>query len=403
MSPEQIIQAKFQKLAPLFNEQQKRLWAAAETMYLGYGGVSIVQRATNLSRSTIHIGINELNEGLSQEQIERIRRKGGGRDALEELYPNLLSELKELLESCTRGDPMQPLLWTSKSVGHLTRELHQKGYVISDETVAKLLHKLGYSLQSNRKTVEGAQHLGRDAQFQYINEKVKEFQAEGEPVISVDTKKKELIGNFKNSGKEWCLKGQPVEVHVYDFEENGKRDKAIPYGIYDITWNTGWVNVGTDHDTAEFAVESIRRWWNKMGRSVYPNAKHLLITADSGGSNSSRNRLWKVELQKFANETDLKVVVCHLPPGTSKWNKIEHRLFCHITKNWRARPLVNYEVVINLISNTKTKQGLKVNVELDRKQYPTGKKISNGLMRLVKVVYRKDGEKWNYTITPRHG
>jgi transposase len=403
MSPEQVIQAKFQKLAPILNEQQKRLWAATEAIHLGYGGVSIVQRATNLSRSTIHVGINELSEGFSQQQVERIRRKGGGRDSVEDLYPGLLGELQELLALCTRGDPMQPLLWTSKSADHLTRELHEKGYVISDETVARVLHKMGYSLQSNRKSLEGAQHPGRDAQFQYINEKIQEFQTACEPVISIDTKKKELIGNFKNNGKEWCVKGQPLEVNVYDFEENGRRDKAIPYGIYDITWNTGWVNVGVDHDTAEFAVESIRRWWSKMGESLYPNAEHLLITADSGGSNSSRNRLWKVELQKLANETDLNIVVCHLPPGTSKWNKIEHRLFCHITKNWRARPLINYEVVVNLIRNTKTKQGLKVDAELDKGRYPTGKKVGNGLMRLVNIAYHKSGEKWNYTITPRHG
>lgn len=402
MLPEEIIREKFQKLSPILNEQQKRLWAAAEAMHLGYGGISIVQRATNLSRSTIHIGIHELDQGFSQSQVERIRRKGAGRDSIEEIYPELLAELKELLDPCTRGDPMQPLLWTSKSVDHLTKELHNKGYVVSDETIARILHDLGYSLQSNRKTIEGGEHPGRDEQFKYINEQVKAFQSIREPVISIDTKKKELMGNFKNGGKEWCVRGKPAQVNVYDFDENGKREKAIPYGIYDLTWNTGWVNVGVDHDTAEFAVESIRRWWSKMGKSLYAKAKHLLITADSGGSNSSRSRLWKVELQKFANETDLKIVVCHLPPGTSKWNKIEHRLFCHITKNWRARPLTNYEVVVNLISNTKTKQGLKVKAELDKNEYQLGKKVSNGLMKLVNIAYRKSGERWNYTIVPRH-
>jgi hypothetical protein len=403
VTPEQIVQSKFQKLAPIFNEQQKRLWAAVEAMHLGYGGVSIVQRATHMSRSTIHIGIHELQEGFSRQQIERIRRKGGGRATIEELYPDLLHALKDLLEPYTRGDPMQPLLWTSKSVDHLTQELHRQGYVVSDETVSRILHVLGYSLQSNRKSLEGIEHPGRETQFQYINEQTRAFQEAHEPVISIDTKKKELIGNFKNGGKEWCVRGKPLEVNVYDFEENDRRDKAIPYGIYDLTWNTGWVNVGIDHDTAEFAVESVRRWWNKMGKSLYPDARHLLIVADSGGSNSSRSRLWKAELQKFANETDLKIAVSHLPPGTSKWNKIEHRLFCHITKNWRAHPLVNYEVVVNLISGTKTKQGLRVVAELDKGKYPTGKKISNGLMRFVQIAYSKEGEKWNYTITPRHG
>ena len=402
MTSEQVIREKFQQLRPILNEQQKRLWAATEAMHLGYGGVSIVQRATNLSRSTIHIGINELQQGLSKQQIERVRSKGGGRNSIEETYPQLLTELQELLTPYTRGDPMQPLLWSYKSASHLTKELHNKGYVVSDETVARVLHDLGYSLQSNSKTIECDQHPERDEQFVYINESIKKLQAAGEPVISIDTKKKELIGNFKNAGKEWCVRGKPARVNVYDFDENGKREKAIPYGIYDLTWNTGWVNVGIDHDTAEFAVESIRRWWNKMGKSLYPKAKHLLITADSGGSNSSRSRLWKVELQKFANETDLIIIVCHLPPGTSKWNKIEHRLFCHITKNWRARPLTNYEVVVNLISHTTTKQGLKVNAELDKNKYHLGKKVSNGLMKLVNITYPKRGERWNYTITPRH-
>jgi len=401
MLPEQIVREKFLKLEPIFNEQQKRLWAAAEAVQLGYGGVSIVQRATNLSRSTIHIGIQELTQGLSQQQVMRVRRIGGGRKSIEKEFPLLREELKQLVESSTRGDPMQALLWTSKSTDNLVQELKKKGYSISDRTVAGLLQDMGYSLQSNFKTLEGANHPNRDAQFEYINSRIREFQSAEEPVISIDTKKKELIGNFKNAGQEWCLRGHPRQVNGHDFAEDEERQKAIPYGIYDITWNSGWVNVGVDHDTAEFAVESVRKWWVKMGRQIYPKAKQLLITADSGGSNSSRGRLWKIELQKFANETNLQIAVCHLPPGTSKWNKIEHRLFCHITKNWRGRPLTSYEVVVNLINSTKTKQGLKVKSELDLNEYPLGKKVSNGMMKFLKIEYHKFDEKWNYTISPR--
>lgn len=401
MVPEQVVREKFLKLSPVLSEQQKRLWAAAEALSLGYGGVTIVQQATKLSRTTIHIGIHELEKGFTPEEMERIRHKGGGRNTVEEEYPLLQQNLKELLEDCTIGDPMQPLLWTSKSTSHLAEELKARGYNISDKTVARILHDLGYSLQANRKTFDATgQHPNRDRQFHHINVMTKEFQAKEQPVISVDAKKKELVGNFKNAGQEWRPQGEPHYVNGHDFAEDKQRNKAIPYGIYDITWNAGWVSVGIDHDTAEFAVESIRRWWKKMGSETYPAAQKLLIIADSGGSNSSRVRLWKTELQEFANETGLKISVCHLPPGTSKWNRIEHRLFCHITKNWQARPLINYEVVVNLISHTKTKQGLKVQSELDTNAYPLGKKVSKEELGAVKLEFHEPDEKWNYTISP---
>lgn len=400
MSLEQSIREKFQKLEPILNEQQKRLWAAAEAMQLGYGGVSTVHRATHLSRSTIHNGMQELTQGLSEQEVGRIRRIGGGRNVLEEEFPNLREDLKELVESSTRGDPTQALLWTSKSTDNLAQELKKKGYSISDRTVALMLQDMGYSLQANFRAIEDRQHPNRNEQFEHINERIKEFQLKKQPVISVDTKKKELVGNFKNAGQEWRPRGSPRLVNAHDFAEEGDRNKAIPYGIYDVTWNTGWVNVGVDHDTAEFAVESIRRWWLKMGRQSYMGAKQLLIVADSGGSNSSRGRLWKIELQKLANEIGLELSVSHLPPGTSKWNKIEHRLFSHITKNWRARPLTSYEVVVNSINSTKTKKGLKVHSEMDYNEYPSGKKVSNGLMRFLKIQFH-DAEKWNYTISPR--
>ncbi len=398
---EDTIRKKYENIKPVLNEQQRRLWAASEALSLGYGGVSILQKATNLSRPTIHNGIKELKKGFSDEEIHRIRHKGGGRKSTEEEFPGLLSELKQIIEPLTRGDPMQPLLWTSKSTRHIAQELKQKNFNISYKTVARILEDdLGYSLQSNRKTLSGRHDQARDDQFKYINDAIKKFQQSDQPAISVDTKKKELVGNYKNAGFEWRLHGSPREVNVHDFESGKKSKKAIPYGIYDMKWNTAWVSVGIDHDTAEFAVESIRRWWEKMGFTCYPKAKRLLIIADGGGSNSSRCRLWKYRLQQFANQTNLEITVCHLPPGTSKWNQIEHRLFCHITKNWAAQPLINYETIVNLISHTTTKDGLKVDSEIDYGTYETKKKISTEEMASLNIHYHNEDRKWNYTITP---
>ena len=398
MLSEQLLKDKYTKFAQNLNERLKRLWAACEALAWGQGGVDMLHRVTGLSPSTIYLGIKELEKDSLQENNERIRKKGGGRKSITEENPSLLNQLQQLVEPTTRGDPMQSLLWTCKSTQNLSDELKNHGFNISDRTVSHLLHKLGYSLQSNRKILEGKQYPDRNAQFEYINKQIKEFQANHSPVVSIDAKKKELVGNFKNAGQEWHLTGKPENVNMHDFESGKQNKKAIPYGIYDVTWNSGWVSVGVDHDTAEFAVESLRRWWGKMGSECYPNAKQLLITADSGGSNSSRGRLWKTELQKFANETKLEITVCHLPPGTSKWNKIEHKLFCHITKNWRGRPLTSYEIIVNLISHTKTKKGLKVLSEVDMKTYPLGKKISNREMQSLNIRYHGPNEKWNYTI-----
>jgi transposase len=398
MPPEQLVRDKYTRFAKNLNERFKRLWAASEALAFGQDGVNVLHQITGLSKSTIYLGIKELEKGLLQENNERIRQKGGGRKSIEEEFPGLLACLQELIEPTTRGDPMQPLLWTCKSTKNLAQELQNRGFHISDRTVSHLLHKLGYSLQSNRKTLEGKQYPDRNVQFEYINNKIKEFQRSNSPVVSIDAKKKELVGNFKNAGQEWHLASEPENVQMHDFESGKRNKKAIPYGIYDVTWNTGWVSVGVDHDTAEFAVESLRKWWDKMGSECYPYAKQLLIIADSGGSNSSRGRLWKAELQKLVNEKQLQITVCHLPPGTSKWNKIEHKLFCHITKNWRGRPLTSYEVIVNLISHTTTKKGLRIQAELDMSTYPLGKKISNFEMKSLNIHYHGPNEKWNYTI-----
>jgi transposase len=397
MNPEKHLRETYDRIAGFLSEQNRRLWAASEAISLGYGGVSVVNKATGLSRQTIHTGIKELNDGIIPKNSERIRREGGGRNKVEETDKSVLSALLELVKDHTRGDPMQALFWTSKSTENLASELEKMGYIISDRTVARLLHDLDYSLQSNRKSLEGKQSEERNSQFEYINKMVREFQEKKQPVISVDTKKKELVGNHKNNGQEWHLKGKPTNVKVHDFENK----KAIPYGIYDLTWNTGWVNVGVDHDTAEFAVASIRNWWKKMGQASYPSAKQLLINADGGGSNSSRVKLWKFQLQELADETRLEITVCHLPPGTSKWNKIEHRLFCHITQNWRARPLTSYEVIVNLIGSTTTKTGLKVRSELDEGEYPLAKEVSDDDMGKIKIRKHELNSKWNYTISPR--
>jgi len=396
------IRVKYEHLRSHIDEKVLRLWAAVEAQSLGRGGISQVSAATSLSRTTIYVGVSELESGESEVLARlpgKIRRPGGGRKKLKEKDSSLLQALDELLEPNTRGDPETPLRWTCKSTTKLAEELRAKGHSVSQRTVCDLLDELGYSLQGNRKTKEGLSHPDRDQQFIHISEKVKALQSIGQPVISVDTKKKEIIGEFKNGGKEWEPKGKPVEVNVHDFPD-AVLGKAIPYGVYDVTSNKGWVNVGIDHDTSEFAVESIRRWWREMGSPLYPNAKELLITADGGGSNGSRVRLWKLELQKLANEMGMVIHVCHFPPGTSKWNKIEHKMFSHISQNWRGRPLVSREVVVNLINNTRTKKGLEITAKLDINSYKTGVKVSDE--ELQQIAIEKDifhGE-WNYMIKP---
>ncbi len=346
------VKARFEKIFPFLNERQRRIYAAVEADVIGRGGVSRVSKALGMSRNTISSGLEELSEASQSEgqakPLSKSRRPGGGRKRETDRAPTLLSDLEALIEPLERGDPESPLRWTCKSLRKLADELKRKGHKTSHRMVGELLHEMGYSLQANRKTLEGGSHPDRNAQFEFIHNRVKAFQAEGQPVISVDAKKKELVGNFKNKGVEWRGKGSPEDVLVYDFHYLGS-GKVCPYGVYDMTENAGWVSVGVDHDTSSFAVESIRRWWRTMGQATYPDARHLLITADSGGSNGSRVRLWKVELQNFSDETGLEIFVCHFPPGTSKWNKIEHRLFSYISQNWRGRPLVSHEVIVNLI------------------------------------------------------
>jgi len=396
----ETIRRKYEFLQSELDERARRMWAAAEANALGHGGTMAVAQATGLARSTIWLGRKELRQGPEAGR-RRVRRAGAGRKRLTQQDRSLLSALEGLVDPTTRGDPMSPLRWTCKSTRKLAEELTGQGHRISHTKVAELLDDLGYSLQGTRKTREGGDHPDRNAQFEYINEQVKAFQSRGQPVISVDAKKKELVGDFANSGREYRPKGQPEPVRVYDFVDK-KLGKAIPYGVYDPTTNCGWVSVGVDHDTAEFAVETLRRWWRKMGRRVYPNARELLITADGGGSNSSRSRLWKVQLQDFADETGLRVAVCHFPPGTSKWNKIEHRMFCHITENWRGRPLLDREIIINLIANTTTKAGLRIQAELDSGEYPIGIKVSDEQMRELNVQPADfHGKDWNYSIAPR--
>ena len=395
-----VLAAKFTRIRPHLNEASIRLWAANEAIMLGYGGVTMVARATGLSRTTIHAGIRELNATEASPLAEgRIRRVGGGRKKLTEKDPGLRAALNQLVDPVTRGDPESCLRWTSKSTTKLARELTERGHPISQRTVCDLLAEEGYSLQSVRKTREGGTHPDRDAQFQHLDEQARKMITAGQPVISVDTKKKELVGDFKNAGQEWQKAGEPAEVRVHDFIDP-LLGKAAPYGVYDVSANQGWVSVGVDHDTAEFAVESIRRWWTRMGQPRYPDATRLLITADCGGSNGYRGRLWKVAVQRFADETGLIVQVCHFPPGTSKWNKIEHRMFCHISTNWRGRPLESLEVIVNLIGNTTTATGLIIHAEIDASLYPTGQKVSDD--ELARVQLRPDrfhGE-WNYAIHP---
>jgi transposase len=398
----QQIERKYRSLASLMDERMRRQWAASEAQAYGWGGVRAVSAASGMSPNTIRRGMAELLERASHPNApveSRIRHPGGGRKSLTEIDPELLDSLERLVDPATRGDPESPLRWTCKSTTQLAEALTHQGHAVSPRSVGRLLNEAGYSLQSNRKTVEGASHPDRNAQFEHISQTVLTFQNQGQPVISVDTKKKELVGAFKNGGREWRPKGMPEAVKVHDFLEP-ELGKAIPYGVYDLTSDQGWVSVGIDHDTARFAVEAIRRWWKKMGSKRYRNARQLLITADGGGSNGSRCRLWKVALQDLATQLGLVIHVCHFPPGTSKWNKIEHRMFSHITQNWRGQPLVSHEVIINLIASTATKSGLKIRAALDRGCYPTGVAIADEQLAAVNLKRAPFHGDWNYAILP---
>ena len=400
----EAVKAKFVALDPLFDERLRRRWAAVEARGIGRGGIARVAAATGMSRTTIRAGLKELagkQAGGAGPESVRVRRRGAGRKRLTAHDQTLAQELERLVDPVTRGDPMGPLLWTCSSAAHLATELTVAGHSVSERTVNRVLHELGYSLQANRKTLEGKQHADRDEQFKHINRRVRAFQRLRQPVVSVDTKKKELIGQFRNGGREWRPQGDPERVKVHDFIDR-ELGKAIPYGVYDVTRDSGWMSVGEDHDTPAFAVETLRRWWRWMGRAAYPAAKRLLITADGGGSNSNRSRLWKAELQKFADASGLCISVCHFPPGTSKWNKIEHRMFCHIAENWRGRPLVSREAVVNLIGHTTTQAGLTIRSELDENSYPTGQTVSDEEMDRLNLKRDKFDGEWNYKLTPRH-
>lgn len=399
MADEVAIGEKFRALAGELNERQRRLWAASEARAAGRGGIVATARATGMAVDTIRKGIAELESGerLAPGQV---RRRGGGRKSLTEIDPTLVGDLESLVDEDCRGDPESLLRWTAKSVRQLAGGLRELGHRVEYVTVAKLLRGLGYSLQANVKTREGAQHPDRDAQFRHVNKVARRAVDAGEPVISVDTKKKELVGDFHNAGREWRPKGEPELVRVHDFKDQ-QLGKAIPYGVYDISADQGWVNVGIDHDTAQFAVNSIRSWWEHLGQPRYPNATRLQITADCGGSNGNRTRLWKVELQKLADETELEIRICHLPPGTSKWNKIEHRLFSFITMNWRGKPLISLETIINLIGATTTRTGLEVYARLDDRTYPDKVRVSDAELEAVNLLGDTFHPEWNYTIKPR--
>ncbi len=385
-------------MAAVLNEQSRRRFVALEAQALGRGGVSLMARISGLARSTIYHGLSDIRHSVTAPP-GRIRKEGGGRKAKASQDPTLVIDLKSLVEPVTRGDPMQPLLWTSRSLRNLVKELGKKGHEVCPTVVGNLLRRIGYSLQANSKTREGGSHIDRDAQFQYINTQAMAFLAANEPVISVDTKKKELVGNFKNSGRKWHRKDTPELVNVHDFIDP-KLGRAVPYGVYDINNNVGWVSVGTDHDTASFAVNAIRRWWRTMGKKRHPKATRLMISADGGGSNGYRVRLWKVELQKLTDEFKIPITVCHLPPGTSKWNKIEHRLFSFITINWRGKPLRSYRTIVQLIAATTTDAGLTVRAELDENKYPKGLKVSDAQLAAVNLDRHVFHGDWNYTISP---
>jgi transposase len=395
---ERAIGERFRAIAPELNERQRRIWAATEARSAGRGGIAAVARASGIAENTIRAGLRELESGETLEP-GRVRRRGGGRKPATEADPKLLDALRGLLEADTRGDPMQPLLWTSKSVRKLAAELREQGHAVHFTTVAKLLRSLGYSLQANRKSAEGKQHPDRDAQFRHINEKVAAAIAQKRPAISIDTKKKELVGSYANGGREWRPKGDPVAVNVHDFPDK-ELGKAIPYGVYDIGADKGFVNVGITKETAAFAVASIRSWWEQLGKERYPEAATLQITADCGGGNGNRIKLWKVELQRLADDTGLEISVCHFPPGTSKWNKIEHRLWSFIAKNWRGRPLVSHEVIINSIAATTTETGLEVYAQLDTRDYPNGVEVSDAELAAVNLIRDEFHGEWNYSIRP---
>ena len=397
MGVDKKIKETYAILLPHLNEKARRLWAACQARDLGWGGVSAVSSATGLSRVTIYLGLTELE---SPSQGNRIRKEGGGRKKITTKFPKILIDIESLVEPVTRGDPESPLRWTCKSTRKLAEELSKKKYTVTQRTICNLLEDLGYSLQSNRKTHEGSKHPDRNAQFEFIYKKIKRFQKKGYPIISVDTKKKELLGNFKNAGKEFRPKENPIEVECHDFP--GKNiEKAAPYGVYDLTKNCGWVSVNVSSDTAEFAVATIKKWWHKMGRPIYPKAREILITADCGGSNGYRTRLWKLELQKLEDELCMTIHVCHFPPGTSKWNKIEHKLFSFITKNWRGKPLTDSATVVNLIGGTTTSKGLIVKSEIDKAVYKKGTKVSNKEFAKIYIIAEKFHGEWNYKIKPR--
>lgn len=398
----QWVREKYHSLSDVLNERSRRVWAATEARSLGRGGIAAVVTATGMSSATVHKGIRELEAAEAGEEVlstERMRKRGGGRKRAHHSQPGLIEALELLVEPTARGDPESALRWTCRSTYNLAAELRRQGFQVGPRTVARELKEQNFTLQANRKTREGNSHPDRDAQFHYINEQVRRCQRRGQPVVSVDTKKKELVGPYRNAGREWLPRGRPVEVLVHDFPDP-KIKKAIPYGVYDVTHNEGWVSLGIDHDTARFAAATIQRWWRKMGKKRYPRAKKLLITADCGGSNSSRTRLWKVALQELADKVGLRLEVCHFPPGTSKWNKIEHRMFCHITQNWRGRPLVSYAAIVQLIGSTKTDRGLRIRAEVDENEYPTKEVVTQEQLARVRLRPAEFHGEWNYAILP---
>ena len=398
-----VIQERYGHLRSELDERGRRIWAATEAALIGFGGIRLVSQATGLAESTVGLGKDELRTAKPRKAVtleRRVRRSGAGRKAMTVTDPKLPGQLERLVDPSSRGHPMSPLRWTLKSTRRLAQELTAQGHPVSHAKVGQILDDLGYSLQGTRKVKEGADHPDRNAQFEHIAQKVCAFQRRGQPVVSVDTKKKELVGNFANAGQEYRRKGRPVGVRVHDFVD-AELGKAIPYGVYDMTANAGWVSVGVDHDTAQFAVQTLRTWWRQMGRRQYGQARELLITADGGGSNASRNRLWKHALQHLSDETGLKISVCHFPPGTSKWNKIEHRMFCWITENWRGKPLTSHAVIVNLIANTTTQAGLKIKAALDTGSYPKGIKVTNEQMAALNITLSDFHGEWNYTVEPR--
>ena len=399
MSTEEDIASRFKLMAPHLDERARRLWAGAEALAFGRGGREAVARSTGLSRTTVLNGMKEAREDRPPKDLVKVRRKGAGPKTIGEQQPGIYEALEALVDPVTRGDPESPLRWTGKSTRRLASELESKGFRVSQHKVGEMLHELGYSLQATRKTLEGVDHPDRDAQFRHINAEVQAFQAKGQPVVSVDAKKKELVGAFQNAGREWQPSKVPDVTNVYDFPDMAF-GKAIPYGVYDLGANNAFVSVGTDHDTPAFAVSALRSWWQTMGRTAYPEATELLVTADGGGSNSYRSRVWKAELQRLATETGLTISVVHFPPGTSKWNKVEHRLFSHITMNWRGRPLETFETVVQLIGSTTTRAGLTVKSKLDRRKYKTGLSVPTSVMESLNISRADFHGEWNYTLRP---